>query len=472
MSYKMLTISVKIVLWGDAIMNNAKDKLKEYLDKMKQSSQAGDLPFWNLRENQSLLSYLHGIDIDSVEERLLFRAEYDFERRHCENFHDLIKKAGEQITSEISRQKWDYEDIQIRYAEIYKKILEHLKSQDSVCRNCFRKTHTVCEMDYINNLLEEEEINRRKHQFQPTDSITGFHESLMAEIINAVNNLSSIYRSYSKYLAAPLFKYMNFYTGGVLKYSYFLTNTAEADVVLSWFDWYPPLNADGEEKNQYYEEYFTIDFPLKELSHPECILEKIYENMEEQHECRDLDNIEITLTGVTVDISKIHRTAFDNYCNIHALNWIKRITSYKKDAEVLTTFSPNSYVIKNKRIIQLIRYIYLLKIGGAFSEQSQALVRDILSGKHADRILLEECEQEAFQVIWQYLQNNDTIEQEKKCYEEMFSPRHPYYFQSFRKQGILDYFEKILNYSSPSDYSNLFETNFLRWMITESHLIP
>lgn len=442
------------------------DKLNEYLDKQKQLSQAEGLPFESLRESQSLLSCLYGIDIDTVEERLLFRAEYDFERRCCENLSSLTKRAEKIFYKGVYSKKWDHEDV-----ETFSKLLEHLKSQDSVCQDCFRKTHISCEIDNINSILDKKECQRYQFQFHPTDSITGFHESLMAEIIDAVNNQPSIYRSYSKYLAAPLFKYMNFYTGGVLEFSHFSTNTIEASIGLSLCDWYRSLDEKGNEKSQYYGDGFPINFPLKELSHPESILRRIFEHeyIEERLE-GNLDNIEMSLTNITVDISKIDRAALDNYCSIHGLNCIKRFSSYKKDAEVLTTIPPNSYAIKNKRVIQLIRYIYLLKIGGIFSKQSLAFVKDILSGKHADKIPLEAHEKKAFEVIWQYLQSSDTIEQEKASYENLFPPGHSYYFRSFCRQGIFDYFEKILNCRTPSAYSKLFENDFLKWMITESHL--
>lgn len=201
--------------------------------------------------------------------------------------------------------------------------------------------------------------------FPRTERIDRFLFEMMRDISGAVND-SFQYRyglqSYSKFLAAPLFKYKRGNTPLII--DELILNSLDVSIDVSCFDWVGEQSVSydiyGRECERYHVEDFYLSIPFKDLFSKKRILEHVYDELSPVLESRghmmDIDNITISFPGLTLDISEVNRNTFDNFQRDHG-NWnFKRHASYRKDKEVLTSHKHPSYramMIQNLKGIQL-----------------------------------------------------------------------------------------------------------------------
>ncbi|WGV58365.1 hypothetical protein QIH01_23230 [Brevibacillus brevis] len=265
-----------------------------------------------------------------------------------------------------------------------------------------------------------------------TKSIKSFIVHMMSDVSSAVNNVNNSYfylnacQSYSKFLAAPLFKYTR--GNGPLIIDELKLNSLDINVAVDCFDWIGEnavsYDIYGQKQERYHIEYFDLSILFKELFSKKMMLKRIYDELspvlESRNSMMDVDNITISIPGVTLDISEVNRNSFDRFHMEHGISHLKRHASYKKDKEVLTTRKKPSYqamVIQNPRVIETVRFIYLLKIGNWYTEKSKALVAEIIN--------LDEYEGKAIQWILDYLGTDKAIWKEREVYYDTFGMAPP-----------------------------------------------
>lgn len=279
--------------------------------------------------------------------------------------------------------------------------------------------------------LTEESYENELFYAPRTSNIESFLIRMMADVRSAVNNSDYFLNeclSYSKSLAAPLFKY---YGGnGPLIIDELEINSLDIAIDVHCFDWIgersTSYNIFGEEQDRYHIEDFYLTIPFKELSSKKMLLDRIYDELspvfESRNDMMDVDNITIGIPGMTLDISDINRNRYDDYYRKHDQEYFKRHASYKKDREVLTTKRPSSQamIIKDPKVLQLIRLIYLFKISVWHTERMDAFVIQLLANKHSETMFLSEKEIEAVEWVLNYLDSPQVLDEERKLYRESF----------------------------------------------------
>ncbi|MUG73216.1 hypothetical protein [Paenibacillus validus] len=292
------------------------------------------------------------------------------------------------------------------------------KYSDHWCFRSAKVEEVAIRLDYDDHSLN----------FPRTERIDRFLFEMMRDVSGAVND-SFQYRydlnSYSKFLAAPLFKYKRGNTPLII--DELKLNSLDVSIDVSCFDWVGEQSVSydiyGRECERYHVEDFYLTIPFKDLFSKKRILEHIYDELSPVLESRghmmDVDNITISFPGLTLDISEVNRNSFDNFQKDHG-NWnFKRHASYRKDKEVLTSHKHPSYramVIRNPKGIQLARFVYLLKIGNWYTVKSQAFVAALLANKHPEIMILDEDECRAIQWILNYLGTEKAIFKEREIY--------------------------------------------------------
>lgn len=400
----------------------------------------------------SYLKTRYNINIDENEKLTAFRSEYDFDYRTCTEEDKINKQAEIDFNKKVKRGEIEYKDI-----EAYDEIVSSLKKQNYICIKCMENYSKECEIEKSNSALNKIQIKREEWKFNATKDISAFHAILMTEIRDSLNNQDSIFRSYSKYLAAPLFKYSN---NGSLYINHFITNSISAEFTVSFFDRDDHFDSFGNKKNRYYQETQFTELPLRVLASKENLTSYILPNIDLSD--RDIDNIEFTINDVTVDISNIKRSSFDQYYNSKDEIWIKRFASYKKDKEILTTIQSPNYVIKNKKLLQLIRFIYLLKISLTYTYSINEFIYDLCDSKHLN-LVISDNERIAFSFICEYLNDSNNVVIEKQQYSELYNSdsASPYNLSPFN--SIAYFFEFVLK--KPDLYKNIFDGDFLKELL-------
>lgn len=286
-----------------------------------------------------------------------------------------------------------------------------------------------------------------------------FMDDFMEYIRGAIENTDETLLSYSKCLTVALFKWSNLYSSCLLIHKLH-TNTINMIFDVSCFDWYETYDDEGNTNNRYHGEQYESTIPLRELLHREKLLSEIYSDLAdktgEMYHTMDIDNIEFEINGMTMDVSNIGRNSLNTYFN----DSIYRYASYRKDMEILTTEKGFSYCIKDKKVLQLIKYIYLMKIGNAYTEKVDSLVADICLGKYKDIIEICQDEQEAFEWVLGYLSNISNIKMERNKYFEIYPYDSQYYFEYWYPEGV----HKLLRSLCEGNNNLFFEAEFLKWL--------
>lgn len=173
-----------------------------------------------------------------------------------------------------------------------------------------------------------------------------FLMQLMEDARDAINN-SLYYQnncySYSKYLAAPLFKYGRGDTPLIIDYLYL--NSFDISLDLHCFDWIP-------NENRKHIEELDMVIPFKELSSKKKMQEYVYEGL--WNELMDIDNVTIGIRGATLDISQIGRNKLNYFYRRNGRKQFKTRASYRTDREVLTT----NRIHRTKHILLKIQKLY------------------------------------------------------------------------------------------------------------------
>lgn len=268
---------------------------------------------------------------------------------------------------------------------------------------------------------------------------------------DAVNNYEDSYKfkSYSKALCIPLFKYFgkkeNPNPSLIIKN--LRTNSISINAEYDIFYWFEDL-----EGNRYTISYITdspLDFEI--LLNKDLFLRYLYQNadvpsiyiIEEESDnfsyLMDIDDIRIQLCNFTLDISELNRDALDQY--FKSSTKFKRIASFKKDQEVISTESFNGLndkIISKQETILFIRLLYLIKIYDIKVNINSLKV--ILENELKDIIEFTEEELETIKYIYTYL--NTYLYYEKENFHKIEN------LMKIKYNGVLAILESTIKFST------------------------
>lgn len=161
--------------------------------------------------------------------------------------------------------------------------------------------------------------------------------------------------------------------------------------------------------------------------------------------------------------SMSHRNRLLEYFNYP----IKRKASYMKDVEVLTTNQTPKHVISDSIVIQLIRFIYLLKICKCFTSEAFNFVNDIYTGEKFIDIMDISEDREGFLFIWNYLLEDKNIQNEREYYKKFEEYDKSVFVEYLLNDYLVNFFDEI----KKDKYSRIFDAEFLDWLIENSMLL-
>ncbi|WP_097005308.1 hypothetical protein [Lacrimispora amygdalina] len=374
-----------------------------------------------------------------------------------------LKKSIEDFLNEyncIIEKKWLFQGAEVSIRDFceegYLSILKSVHGLD-VDKNsetfCFR--------------AERDDRNDSYNKLRKANNLKMCMDEMMFGTRDAINNKkdSEYFKSFSKMLAAPLFKY---YNSNRLVISELKINTIEFQMMVNCFDWNgegdTSWDNNGNEHDRYHAEIFEVCVPIKEITSAKRMhsymwdfldgnLEVSYvkDTLEDGSVCRDylmsIYSVDIEMIGFTIDTSCLYREKFDNYLNSADPNGskLKRFASYKKDLEVISTDS--GYIkwdINNPDLIQLIRFLYLLRISN-YPGDFKFMIEKIITEEDNKFIVMNDLEKKAFNWISEYL-SGDILQYEKEKYDKLFEySNEKFPIQHLRLWAGIDGLKDLLN---------------------------
>ena len=206
-----------------------------------------------------------------------------------------------------------------------------------------------------------------------SDNFVQAFDSLFCYTRGALNNSSGYdkIRSFSKRLAAPLFKFYR--DSPSLAITHLPLNTLSAEVTVQLYNWC---------ERGYDEIVFDVDLPFslcwlsESAKLNDMVVALVHEHMahldasgqgnDPFYQC-DIDNIAVKIQGFTFDVSDVERSEFRDYFDSMPIGSLKFAISYKADDEVLTTQCNDSIFLSDQQAIEVIRFLYILRIYGKSS---------------------------------------------------------------------------------------------------------
>ena len=178
-------------------------------------------------------------------------------------------------------------------------------------------------------------------------------------------------KSFSTYMAAPLFKY---YRGNAFIFAQQTLNSVQIEFEVHCFDWNgegsTSWDDEGNEYDRYHEEIFEVNMDLKHLCDKRTMMKTMLELLEEELGSRfqymDIDYVDFRVTGFTIAVDELDKTAVNTYVkesNDKRMKCIGSHKSFKKDREVISTdIGYPNYMIHSVDVIEIIRCMYILFI--------------------------------------------------------------------------------------------------------------
>ncbi|MDU1604963.1 MAG: hypothetical protein E6845_18570 [Clostridium sp.] len=332
---------------------------------------------------------------------------------------------------------------------------------------CFRSAQN----DEIYNYMSQ------NYKFKNADKISDVLSDMMEGIRDAVNNSdnnSNIFKSYSKCLTAPLFKYNNGNTPLFINKLHI--NSLDIEIEVDCFNWFGEGNlsydTNGNEMDRYHGAYFNETISFKELTSKEKLFKRIWDLIDGEFgdlvEYMDVDNVSATINGITIDISQIDRDCFDRYFDDEWETKFKRYASYKKDKEVITTkgFSGiHGWCIRNPIVLQFLRYVYILKINWCYTEDVEEFVCRTLENKYTDKIQFDEEDKRAFNIFLEYLNDDSVLDKERSNYENTFNcTKGETKWMIFYKRDIHRMRSDVIDLLERLYIGGCFENDFFEWI--------
>jgi len=291
---------------------------------------------------------------------------------------------------------------------------------------CFRSTRRN-EFDTYTDSVEDIYPDR-------VADMNKFFIDMMRDVSSAVNNSDymNYCKSYSKSLVVSLIKFNP--TNNPLIIDYLPINTFDISVDAHCFNWIVIREVLGDIEDRYHIERNDINIPFKVLTSINKLIEYIDEYLIEELDSRDgmmtIDDITIGITSFILDISEIGRNTFDDYYNDlkdqkqDMIRCFKRVASYIKDKEVLTTrtfLTPKAIVVRDQKVIQIIKFILLNKLhnDNGLNKKIDSFINQLLSNSYPELVELSESEKRAIQWILNYISDKKKFDEERNLVKDI-----------------------------------------------------
>lgn len=251
-------------------------------------------------------------------------------------------------------------------------------------------------------------------------------DTMMGKIKNAVNDNkenSVECKSFSKGLIVPLFKYKC----NRLIITELKLNTVYMVLMFEYLN--------NEQQKKY--ETINVRVPMCKLYSWQAYLEGFTQELEKLSKLIEKDveinDLHICYMKFVLDISQIERNGFSSY--FCAQNGLKARASYRKDKEIISTDYGNiKYDIKNRKLIQLMRFFYILSIAN-LDEKFRQVMEDIIHNRYPEILTLSLEENSMMKWFLAYM-SGQTLKSEQILYEkDFFSGYHKVYYG---EKGIKD----------------------------------
>lgn len=377
------------------------------------------------------------------------------------------------------------------YLEKYRDISKRYYMGPSVQKRCEQGMQSVLNTIYGLDVDESKEvIGFRSEKENPEDmefewkwngegNLETEIQMMMEEIRKAVNHsCDARANSFSKGMAPPLFKYYNTSRFMITKLQ---VNTIRLHMLVECENWNGEsgisYDSNGNECERYHTE--SIEFPvsMREMNSTEKVSQYMWEALDGELSAayveergkdgkiiRDylmnITGISFWIAGFTIDISDFNRKDLDDYYLDNRGSQFKRHASYKADREILSSDHGDIiWDIRNKDIIEFLRFVYLLKIHQSYKEFEE-VVNQILDGEWSDVISFSEQDKKGmrwFQAYW----DEAVTEKERK--------RFCGSFEFLQYSHDVHRMKKIL---AENDFKKKYFTNekLLSWMMEKANL--
>lgn len=285
--------------------------------------------------------------------------------------------------------------------------IEFKQSQNLICFRSEDANKLSFKTNYLENSIDEDGYY----------GIDQFINKIFDYVRDAVNNDDNSYKfkSYSKALCIPLFKYFgeSNIDSPLLVIKELRTNSVSINAEYYIFYWFEDEDGNRYNVSYLYESPIDIHILLnKELFFRELYREvdvpSIYivedEETEDYSYLLDIDNIQVQLCNFTLDVSQFNRNSLDNLYKFDTK--FKRIASYKKDREVISSepIYAGDMIVGKQETILFIRILYLMKIYN--KEINEACYSSLLNNEYEELITFSKEEVDIINFIDKYLNRN------------------------------------------------------------------
>lgn len=251
-----------------------------------------------------------------------------------------------------------------------------------------------------------------RNSFEKTKNISAAFN--FKNVISALNNERSPFASFSKSMAVPLFKYAS--KDGCLLVNKLDLNMVQTEVLISYRD----------SNCQYHQKRVLHSIPLKWLASKiwldycfkkEDFKLKLRDNGIQ--DCDEIVDIEFSIIGQTLDVSNTDREGWGKYCKENPLCNLKPRVSFQKDREILTTAPDFNLAIRNPKVLQVVRLIYLVLVNDQCTQAIKKFIYDVYEGKYPDLVMAAN-EREVFGSVMLYLLNRKNQIFERDSYVNLY----------------------------------------------------
>lgn len=271
-------------------------------------------------------------------------------------------------------------------------------------------------------------------------------------VISALNNEISPFASFSKSMAVPLFKYAS--EDGCLLVNTLDLNTVQTEVLVSYRD----------SDRQYHQKRVLFSIPLNWLAskmwlgycfQSERFKLKLRDNGIQ--DCDEIVDIDFSIIGQTLDVSNTDREGWGKYCKENSLYNLKPRVSFQKDLEILTTAQDFNLAIRNPKVLQVVRLIYLVVVNNQCTQAVIKFICDVYEGKYPDLVMTTNEREIFYIVIFLYLLNRKKQIFERDSYVNLYKGKT----NIFDFSNIKDYFEFAFNHNEKGFFDSSYAQKVL-----------
>ena len=174
-------------------------------------------------------------------------------------------------------------------------------------------------------------------------------------------------------------------------------------------------------------------------------------------DCDEIVDIDFLIIGQTLDVSNTDREGWGKYCKENSLRNLKPRVSFQKDLEILTTTQDFNLAIRNPKVLQVVRLIYLVVVNNQCTQAVIKFICDVYEGKYPDLVMTTNEREIFYIVIFLYLLNRKNQIFERDSYVNLYKGKT----NIFDFSNIKDYFEFAFNHNEKGFFDSSYAQKVL-----------